>query len=125
MAQAANEDAMTMHDADFQIDHESVSEGVVLRPRGDIDLSRSPVLRTEIASVWRKKPSRLIIDLDDVGYMDSSGVATLVEALGIARKHNAQLVLCGLREKVRSIFEIARLETVFTIVDDVNSARTM
>lgn len=119
----SDEEEKQMNEADFQVDHESLTNGVVLRPHGDIDLSRSPVLRTEIASVWKKKPSRVIVDLDAVGYMDSSGVATLVEALGVARKQGSRLVLCGMHEKVRSIFEIARLDTVFTIVDDVEQAQ--
>jgi anti-sigma B factor antagonist len=56
--------------------------------------------------------------------MDSSGVATLVEAMQVARKQGGRLVLCGLQEKVRSIFEIARLDMVFTIVGSRNEALT-
>jgi anti-sigma B factor antagonist len=56
--------------------------------------------------------------------MDSSGVATLVEAMQIARKQSTRLVLCGMQSKVRSIFEIARLDRVFTIVDDREAAAT-
>lgn len=112
-----------MNEADFQVDHESIGGGMLLRPHGDIDLSCSPVLRTEITAAWKKKPAKLIIDLKAVEYMDSSGVATLVEALGTARKQGSQLVLCGMHEKVRSIFEIARLDTVFTIVDDLEKAQ--
>ena len=48
--------------------------------------------------------------------MDSSGVATLVEAMQLSRKQNASLVLFSMQDKVRSIFEIARLDRVFTIV---------
>ena len=55
--------------------------------------------------------------------MDSSGVATLVEAMQKAMRSQTKLVLCGMEEKVRSIFEIARLDAVFTIVDDTKAAR--
>jgi len=51
-----------------------------------------------------------------VPYMDSSGVATLVEAMQTARRTGGRLILCSMQAKVRSIFEIARLDTVFTIV---------
>jgi len=95
---------------------------VVVRPSGDIDLSGSPVLRQELRRVQGEKPGKLVIDLSGVGYMDSSGVATLVEAMQVARKGGSKLVLCGLQDKVRSIFEIARLDTVFTIVADRNTA---
>ncbi len=96
--------------------------GVVLRPSGDIDLSRSSSLRQAIADVNRSQPARLIIDLTEVGYMDSSGVATLVEALQLARRHGTRLDLCGLQPRVHSIFEIARLDGVFSIHSDLEAA---
>jgi len=72
--------------------------------------------------VQQHKPTKLIIDLVDVPYMDSSGVATLVEAMQTARRSQGQLVLCSMQVKVQSIFEIARLDTVFTIVSDTETA---
>lgn len=95
---------------------------VIVRPSGDIDLSGSPILRQELRRVQADKPNRLVIDLGLVPYMDSSGVATLVEAMQIARKNSTKLVLCAMQAKVRSIFEIARLDTVFTIVADAERA---
>ena len=65
---------------------------------------------------------RLVIDLSAVPFMDSSGVATLVEALQVQRRGSNKLVLCGLQPKVRSIFEIARLDMVFAIADDASAA---
>ncbi|MCK4871618.1 MAG: STAS domain-containing protein [Phycisphaerales bacterium] len=101
-------------------------EGVtIVQPVGDVDLSQSPVLRSELHGVHAEKPKRLIVDLRDVPYMDSSGVATLVEAMRDARKSRTELVLCCMQERVRSIFEIARLDAVFTIVDDLDAAMTV
>lgn len=94
---------------------ESEDGAVVVSPVGDVDLSRSPVLRTALKEVQGARPARVVVDLAGVDYMDSSGVATLVEALQNARKQSTRFVLCGLREKVRSVFEIARLDSVFTI----------
>ncbi len=70
------------------------------------------------------KPGRLIIDLSQVPYMDSSGVATLVEAMQIARRNKTELILCALPSKVFSIFEIARLDMVFKIVDTLEEAKS-
>jgi anti-sigma B factor antagonist len=95
---------------------------VVVAPEGDIDLSRSPTLRTTLRDAQAKKPQRLVVDLSAVDYMDSSGVATLVEALQIARRNQTRMVLCGMKDRVRSIFEIARLDTVFTITDSRDAA---
>lgn len=91
-------------------------------PTGDIDLNVSPTLREELRKAQAAKPKKLVIDLSGVPYMDSSGVATLVEAMQIARRGNIRLVLCGLTDRVRSIIEITRLDTVFTIVPDATAA---
>jgi anti-sigma B factor antagonist len=93
-------------------------------PVGEVDLTASPVLRQELKRLQGTRPQRLIVDLSQVPYMDSSGVATLVEAMQIARKNNTKLVLCGMQQKVKSIFEIARLDTVFAIVADAEKALT-
>jgi len=99
--------------------------GIVLKPDGDIDLSRAPSLRTQIGSAFEGGPGRMIIDLGKVPYMDSSGVATLVEAMQIANRSQCTFILTGLQERVRSIFEIARLDTVFTIAESLEAAEGM
>ena len=112
-----------MNDPDhIEVRTTRLSDGYILQPVGDVDLSRAPSLRTSISDVQRGKPKRLVIDLHEVPYMDSSGVATLVEAMQIARKSGGRLILCGLQTRVRSIFEIARLDSVFTIVDSAEKA---
>lgn len=109
----------------MQIDIEQSGTGVVLTPNGEIDLSSSPELRESLLSALRDQPSRLIVNLHKTPYMDSSGVATLVEAMQKAMRSQTKLILCGMEEKVRSIFEIARLDAVFTIVDDTNAAHAV
>lgn len=94
---------------------ESRGEAMVVTPIGDVDLTASPVLRQALRQVQATKPGLLVIDLSNVSYMDSSGVATLVEAMQISRKNSTRMVLASLQDKVRSIFEIARLDTVFRI----------
>lgn len=107
---------------DLQVTSRNEGDGVVVVPAGDIDLTGSPTLREELKRVSNTRPARVVVDLAAVPYMDSSGVATLVEALQIAKKNKGKLVLCNLQDRVRSIFEIARLETVFTIAPTLDAA---
>lgn len=102
----------------LQVASEPLPDGVVLVPSGEIDLARSPSMRTQVAEAMKRSPKRVVIDLSKVPYMDSSGVATLVEALQGTRRSGAKLLLCSLTPRVRSILEISRLDTVFTIVAD-------
>lgn len=95
---------------------------LLISPAGDVDLSTSRELQQTIRQHMDKKPKRMVVDLAKVPYMDSSGVATLVEAMQLARKQATKLVLSAMQPKVRSIFEIARLDRVFTIVATVDDA---
>ena len=104
---------------------EPLPDGVMMALQGDVDLSRSPALRLELLNALDGKPKRLLVDLAEVSYMDSSGVATLVEALQHQRRSGGQMILCAMQPRVRSIFEIARLDSVFTIVDDTEQAKTI
>jgi len=100
-------------------------DGYVVTVGGDVDYSRSSELRAGLLGLLKGPVQRLVLDLGGVGYMDSSGVAVLVEALQIQRKRGNKLVLCNMQPKVRGIFEIARLHTVFTIVGDRAAAETV
>jgi len=101
--------------------HQS-QDAIVISPKGDVDMSNSPELQRNLKETLKGRPIRLIVDLSNVPYMDSSGVATLVEAMQISRRQSTNLVLCSLQAKVRSVFEIARLDRVFRITADQDAA---
>ena len=96
----------------------------IVAPQGDIDLTGSPQLKVELRRVGSTAPApqRVVVDLSGVSYMDSSGLATLVEALQASRKGQYKLVICGLQPRVRAIFDIAKLAMVFTIVPSLDQA---
>lgn len=99
----------------MQVDQETVGTTMVLAPKGEIDMAHSPSLQKVIASVMAGKPPKVVIDLGGVPYMDSSGIATLVEALQVSMRNKTSLVLCNLAPRVRSAFEISRLVQMFSI----------
>lgn len=94
---------------------ENRGDAAIVAPEGDIDMSRSPDFRSALRKVNDTKPRRLIVDLASVGYMDSSGLATLVECMRTAKANDTEMILCGMNERVRAIFEIARLDQFFHI----------
>jgi anti-anti-sigma factor len=82
---------------------------------GEIDLHRSPRLERSLASMIKKKPDQIVVDLAGVTFIDSSGVAVLIRALQNIQEYGGKLTLRGVNDKVRPIFEIARLDQVFII----------
>lgn len=98
---------------------------LILDVHGDVDLSTSPSLRTEILQRVGPTCPSLLVNLTRVTYMDSSGLATLVEALQVTRRHGGRLGLFGLSERIQRIFQLAHLGTVFDIHDDETTAVTV
>jgi len=101
---------------------EEITGGRLITIEGDVDFSRTPGLRQVLRDVAGAGNGRLIVDLTGVPYMDSSGVAVLVETLQAQAKKGKPLILCGLQPKVRGMFEISRLHTVFNVVDTRDAA---
>ena len=81
---------------------------------GEVDLSNSPQLRKTVLGSLRVD-NHTIVELSAVSYIDSSGIAALVEGLQMANKKNKVFSLKSPSEQVMSILELARLDTVFTI----------
>lgn len=89
---------------------------------GDVDLHRSAEFQQALMKIVDQNPTRLVVDLSGVPYMDSSGVASLVKLLSRTRQRDIDLKLAGLTDRVRSMFEITRLDSVFQICGTVNEA---
>ena len=97
-------------------------EPSILPLEGEIDLHVSPQIGASLANLIAKKPPQLIVDLSHVTYIDSSGLAVLIEAMQNVSSYGGKFALSGLRESVRPIFEIARLDQIFQIFPDTASA---
>lgn len=74
--------------------------------------------RAALKEIVSKGSGRLILDLTDTTFMDSSGLAVLVSSLQAARKKNGDVYLVSMSATVRALFELTRLHTVFQIFDD-------
>lgn len=81
---------------------------------GRTTVDSSPHLRSVLLRLLRRAPvSAVIIDVSGVSYMDMSGIATLLEVLKTARERSVALRLCGVTGQVRTLAEIAQLDTLF------------
>ena len=94
----------------------------ILKIKGDVDLYSSPQVRKQILALANKKHANILVDFLEVTYMDSSGVATLVEALQLTNKNGGKLRLFNLDQPIKDVFELSRLDRVFEIYDDESKA---
>jgi anti-sigma B factor antagonist len=94
----------------------------VLSLEGEIDLHVSPRVSVSLRQMIGKKPKQLVVDLSRVTYLDSSGLAVLIEGMQNVEQYGGKFAIVGVQETVRSIFDIARLDQVFRIFPDVDAA---
>jgi anti-sigma B factor antagonist len=94
----------------------------VLPLEGEIDLHVSPRVAASLRAMIEQKLPRIVVDLSAVSYIDSSGLAVLIEGMQTVEAYGGKFILAGLQDNVRPIFEIARLDQVFMIFPHVDAA---
>jgi anti-sigma B factor antagonist len=94
---------------------ENLPKGVLLAVEGQVDMHTSPELRGKLREALERKSAPIVVDLTKVGFIDSSGLATLIEALQAVGKYGGKLRLFGLAPAVRNLFKLSNLISIFDI----------
>lgn len=86
---------------------------------GDVDLQYSPEARKQILAQLNKN-NDVLVDLSGVSYIDSSGIASLVEGFQLARTRKLRFGLVGVSNATLQVLQLARLDKVFPIKSSIN-----
>ncbi len=89
---------------------------------GRITVNNSDEMRRKLLAALGSRPSQITVDLSRAAYMDSSGLATLLESVRIARRQRTRLVLAGLSGQPRNLFEVGQLDRLFEFAPQEPSA---
>ena len=105
---------------DLKLD--KTGDAVTVSVTGDIDMSSSTKMRDALAPLFQNNNKVVVVDLSGVSYIDSSGIATLVEGLQWSHNSKNKFRLAALTPGVKDVFEIARLLTVFEVFETKEQA---
>jgi anti-sigma B factor antagonist len=106
-----------------QIVARAIHGWTILDLSGDIDLANSPAMRKALlGEIKEKRTPRVFLNLKNVRYIDSSGIASLVEGLKASRDLGSRLILYGLSKTVREVMQLSRLQKIFEIYEDEEQA---
>lgn len=97
-------------------------ETAVVAISGEVDMFTSPDLRRELRRLTRGAVKKIVVDLEGVGFMDSSGIATLVQGLKEARPFGGDLLLAAPGETVMRVLQLANLTKLFRVHETVDGA---
>jgi anti-sigma B factor antagonist len=106
-----------------QITARKMDKTTILDISGDIDLAHSgEVRRAVLLEIRDNKTPKVILNMCEVNYIDSSGVASLVEGLKASRDMGSRLILFGLSPVTYEVLQLSRLLKVFEIYDTEDNA---
>lgn len=94
----------------------------VLAVRGEVDVYTAPRLREKLVELVSEGKQKIVVDLEGVDFLDSTGLGVLVGGLKRARSHEGDLSLVCTQHRILKVFEITGLTKVFDIHDSVDTA---
>ena len=107
---------------DFKIKASEKEQIALIHVQGDVDMLTSPDLRDRLVPFFRPDIKGIVVDLSGVNFMDSSGIATLVEGLQWSRKQEREFVLAAPGQTVMNALSLTKLDKIFTIKPDSRDA---
>lgn len=119
------EQAITTASGVLEVTVNHGGDSTIVRVSGRIDIDSSPDLRDRLIALLHAQPSTIIsVDLAQVPYIDTSGIATLIQALKIARHSKSTLCLQGLTGSVLHLFQVTGVLALFEAVGCAHGAPT-
>lgn len=92
-----------------------VNSVTILRIEGRFDSHTAPPIRDFLQKASLQEPAHIVVNLENVNFVDSTALSTLVAGMKRARQRDGDLRLCDLQQSVRMIFELTRLDRAFEI----------
>ena len=99
----------------FEVNEANVEGFPVLAMSGELNINSAPDLRDLLVKHVKAKQPRLMLDLSELSFMDTSGLATLIEAHLKTEKQGGALVLFGLQPRILEVFEVTRVIDLFSV----------
>ncbi|MDE3110133.1 MAG: STAS domain-containing protein [Acidobacteriota bacterium] len=115
--------ALILTDVKLEIATRAEGSATVMDLGGRVTLEDAPEFLEALMSLLKaKKPPRVLVNMSQVSYIDSAGVACLVEAFKVARDSKIGFALFGLRPIARDVFELTKLISVFELYETEQEA---
>ena len=109
--------------AEFALSEDPLGEGRhVVGVRGEIDLFTAPELKKTLADAIENGATRVVVDLSDTTFLDSTALGVLIGAVKRLRSRDGQLVIVNTDQNIAKTFEITGLDQIFTILDTRDAA---
>ena len=107
---------------DMTVQVDDLRGWAVARVAGDLDVATAPRLREQLVRLITDGRVRVVLDLDDVDFLDSTGLGVIVGVLKRARTHGGDLRLVCTKPAIRKVFEITALDRTMPLAESAEAA---
>ena len=107
---------------DLSVQVEEHDGWALARVYGDVDIATAPRLREQLISIVTNGRPQLVLDLDGVGFLDSTGLGVIISILKRTRTHGGDLRLVANQESLRSLFQLTGLDRTLPLAPSVERA---
>ena len=111
-----------MADMNLLVESRDSGDWTVVEPKGEIDLYTAPKLKEQLTRLLEQGRERLVVNLDGVEFLDSTGLGVLIGSLKRCREADGELALAAPRETVQKVLRVTGLDKVFPIHQTVDQA---
>jgi anti-sigma B factor antagonist len=109
----------------LEVQTRQIEDGVaVVAPTGRLDVAGAPTLKDAISEVLKNGRARVVIDMEGVSFVDSTGLGSVIAALKQIRSSEGDLRLAAPNQQVRVVLELTTLDRVFPYYSTVEEALT-
>ena len=105
---------------ELEVTTRDVGDHTIIRLKGEVDIYTAPSLRETIVDTVEKGRYKIAVDLDEVVFLDSTGLGVLVGGLKRVKQHDGELGIICNQEKILRIFKITGLTKIFIMYDSVS-----
>lgn len=107
----------------LEIERQDNGDAKVLLVKGEVDVYTAPKLKEALVPLTKHEGAKVIVDLEDVSYMDSTGLGVFIGALKSTKEYNSELRLVSMQDRVRRLFEITGLDSIINIDTTVRGGK--
>lgn len=105
-----------------EISRSKIGDIEVLKCRGELTIKNAHVFKEHIYNFLEVDSEKLLLDFNDVSYINSAALGNIADVVLKAKKNNKNFVIGGLQPNIQEIFKIIRFELFITLFNDVNEA---
>ena len=106
----------------MELNKERMGKAVVVHVQGEVDASNVEEFKQFLNGLMREEDKLFVVDMSALSFIDSSGIGALVGFFKRVRLGEGDVRLAALPDRIRKIFELTRLDRVFTIYENVKEA---